>query len=40
MKSPNEDKLTEYILIGFGIIPVILAALTSLLFYLMGLRAL
>ena len=28
MKSPNEDKLTEYILIGFGIIPVILAALT------------
>ena len=27
MKSPNEDKLTEYILIGFGIIPVILAAL-------------
>ena len=29
MKSPNEDKLTEYILIGFGIIPVILAALTA-----------
>jgi len=28
MKSPNEDKLTGYILIGFGIIPVILAALT------------
>ena len=28
MKSPNEDKLTEYILMGFGIIPVILAALT------------
>lgn len=28
MKSPNEDKLTEYILIWFGIIPVILAALT------------
>lgn len=28
MKSPNEDKLTEYILIGFGIIPVIWAALT------------
>ena len=28
MKSPSEDKLTEYILIGFGIIPVILAALT------------
>lgn len=28
MKSPNEDKLTEYILIGFSIIPVILAALT------------
>ena len=28
MKSPNEDKLTEYILVGFGIIPVILAALT------------
>ena len=28
MKSPNEDKLTEYILIGFGIIPVVWAALT------------
>ena len=28
MKSPNEDKLTEYSLLGFGIIPVILAALT------------
>lgn len=28
MKSPNEDKLTEYILMGFGIIPMILAALT------------
>lgn len=28
MKSPNEDKLTEYILVGFGIIPVVWAALT------------
>ena len=28
MKSPNEDKLTEYILIGFGIISVVWAALT------------
>lgn len=28
MKSPNGNKLTEYILVGLGIIPVILAALT------------
>lgn len=28
MKSSNEDKLTEYILMGFGVIPVIWAALT------------
>ena len=28
MKSPNEDKLSEYILVGFGVIPVIWAALT------------
>ena len=28
MKSPNEDKLTEYILVWLGVIPVIWAALT------------
>lgn len=28
MKSSNEDKLTEYILMGFGVIPVIWVALT------------
>ena len=27
MKKPNEDKLTEYILAGFGVIPVVWAAL-------------
>ena len=29
MKSPNEDKLTEYILVWLGVIPVIWAALKA-----------
>ena len=27
MKKPNEDKLTEYILAGLGVIPIVWAAL-------------
>lgn len=40
MKKPNEDKLTEYILAGLGVIPIVWAALMVALSCLRGLPAL